>query len=471
MRIDTAKIRKRITRRDDRVFGIINYDLDNAYPQRVQDIVNGSGMAKSCIDIFFKFINGKGFLDPQFGKRICDGDKLTNDNLLRKNAKDYANCNGFAIHFNYNVLGQRTTYSYVPFAHCRLGYNIVRKEVVSIAVYDDWARERDKKINKEDIDFVNLYNPDPIRVRMEIEQAGGIENYKGQIYYHGFDGGLVYPLAYYDSELEDIETDSQIKLFKYKNISSSFMAANMIVKYGQSEGGQGGGVGQEPNLKNLNGVTKDDQDEAFVEGIKEFQGAENFGKSLVAFIDTPDQKPEIIAFPQNNNDKLFEYHEKSTQDNIRKVFAIPTIFLEAISGSLGLSKQLEDAVTFYNKMTQDERAVLEEAYSMLFSGMFPSQSFKIKELSMFDVAEVDGNIEAQNKIADAQAQLRWSVGGVTSLIALTQSVAAGTTSVEGGVAIIKAIYGYDDATARAMLQGVEQGSVPSSIPASKSIFG
>ena len=75
MRIDVAKIQKRIVRRDDRSLGIINYDMDNAYPQRVVDIVNGSGVAKTCVDIFFKFINGSGFVDAALGSRIVDGEK------------------------------------------------------------------------------------------------------------------------------------------------------------------------------------------------------------------------------------------------------------------------------------------------------------------------------------------------------------------------------------------------------------
>lgn len=461
MRINVAKIQPRITRRDDRAFGIINYDKDNAYPQRVRDIVNGSGVAKSCIDILFKFVNGKGFENVALGKRIVDGGKLTFDKLLRKNVYDYTWDGGFAVHFNYNVLGQRTTISPVPFSHCRLGINEKTKDVDRIVVYDDWGRDRDKKIEEKKLDYIHLYNPDPVKVQEEILEAGGIEKYKGQIYYHGAEGQLVYPLCYYDSELEDIETDGQIKLFKYKSISSSFMAANMIVKYGQSEGGTGATAGSTPPLsgeRRLNDTT--DQDEAFVNGIKEFQGAENYGKSLVAFIDTPEQKPEIIPFPVQNVDKLFEYTETSTQGNIRKVFAIPTIFLEAVPGSLGLSKELEDAVTFYNKMTMDERAVIEETYQTLFSDIFVGELFKIKELSFFDVAQVNVDEEAKAKIADAQAELRGSVGGVTALITLQQSVAAGTTSIPAGIAVIKAIYGFDEATAAAMLQGVTQGSVP-----------
>ena len=91
-----------------------------------------------------------------------------------------------------------------------------------------------------------------------------------------------------------------------------------------------------------------------------------------------------------NVDKLFEYTETSTQDNIRKVFTIPTIYLDAISKGLnGLSKELEDAVTFYNVMTSDERALIEEAYQSVLGNVYTGQNFKIKELSMTSVIQPD----------------------------------------------------------------------------------
>lgn len=444
MRIELAKIQKRITRRDDRKYGIINYDTDNAYPQRTVDIVNGSGVAKSCIDIYYKFVNGHGFVAG--GDRLVNND-LTLNGLLRKQSKDFAYHNGFAFHFNYTLTGEVASVDHVPFAHCRLGLNKDTNEIDSIAVYDNWDREKSKKIIAEDIDYINLYDPRPDVVMGQIEAAGGIEKYKGQILYLGQDGQLVYPLAYYDSELEDIETDSQIKLFKYRNISGSFMASHMLVRYGQAEGMGYGSGGVEPPLKDVERANISYEEDNMVDMIKDFQGADNFNRVMLIDAETPEQKPELVPFTHQNNDKLFEYHEKSTQDNIRKVFAIPTVFLDAVPGKLGLSDELADAVNFYNKMTQDERMIFEEVYSTVFG-----TDYKIKELVMGDVADVDEEKEAQRKIADAQAVLKGSVGGVTALITLQQSISAGTTSVEAGVTMIQEIYGFNKEVARKMLQ-------------------
>ena len=374
MRIEVAKIQKRITRRDDRKYGIINYDSDNAYPQRTVDIVGGSGVAKSCIDIFQKFINGGGLLTG--GDRLVNP-KLTLDQLLRKHSMDYAKHMGFAVHFNYTITGEVASVDHVPFAYCRLGINKDTNEVDCIAIYDNWDREKSKKIIKEDIDYIDLYDPRPEVVIGQIEAAGAIEKYKGQVYYYGMDGELVYPLAYYDSELEDIETDSQIKLFKYRNISGSFMASHMLVRYGQAEGGGYGSGGVEPSLGGVERSGTSYEEDDLVEGIKQFQGADNFNRVMVIDAETPEQKPELIPFTHQNNDKLFEYHEVSTQNNIRKVFAIPTIFLDAIAGSLGMSKEIEEATRFYNLMTKDERAIFEECYAKIFDEEYTIEPFAL----------------------------------------------------------------------------------------------
>jgi hypothetical protein len=219
------------------------------------------------------------------------------------------------------------------------------------------------------------------------------------------------------------------------------MASHMFVRYGKEEGD-----GFIPF-------------EELTENLREFQGADNAFKIMALDIDSPEQKPEVIDFKQNNNDKLFEYHETSTQNNIRKVFTVPTVFLDAIAGTLGLQSQLDDAVLFYNRMTQDERAIIEEAYKFLFSDIIQG-SFKIKELTMSEVVNggegVNLDAEAAEKVANAQAQLRGSVGGVTALITLQQSIGAGTTSIEAGIAMLREIYGFNDVVAREMLQGIKE---------------
>jgi hypothetical protein len=113
------------------------------------------------------------------------------------------------------------------------------------------------------------------------------------------------------------------------------------------------------------------QAEMFKETIKGFQGAANFNRIMHVQANTPEEKPELLPFTHQDSDKLFEWHENSTQENIRRNFTIPTVFLDAVPGSLGLNNQLNDAIAFYNKITYDERKVMTEQFSMIFSTWKP----------------------------------------------------------------------------------------------------
>lgn len=466
MRVNVLKIQKRITRRDDKLYRIINYDVGNDYPQKTSDIVNGSGIATSCLDIFKKFVNGKGFEDAIFGRTIIDGDKLTADNFHRQVAKDYTKHGGFAVHVNYNIFGEPVTFAHVPFAHCRLAIDDDGK-VNKIAVYDDWAREVNKKIDKDDIDYIHLYDPRKEVIMAQIVEAGDIEKYKGQILYFGMDGQLVYPLAPYDSELEDIETDGQIKLFKYRNISGSFMASHMLVTYGQFEdSASDGGTATAPGFGGRKTETKTAQEEAFIGKLKDFQGAENFNRLMHIEADTPEQKPELIPFTHQNSDKLFEYHETSTQANIRKVFTIPTIFIEAISGALGLSAQLKDAISFYNRITLDEREVLTEVYAQLFGPVYSGHTFTIKELNQFNTnsLEIKDALDAVS-VNEKRELLGLPVQQTTQdNITLAQKIGVGGTQSLQGILVDTALTREQKAGTLKVLFGLTEEQINEMLP-------
>ncbi len=66
-----------------------------------------------------------------------------------------------------------------------------------------------------------------------------------------------------------------------------------------------------------------------------------------------------------------------------------------------------------------------------------------------DTLEEDSAAEAAN--AQAQAALRGSVGGVQGILAIQQSVVAGTTDRDSAIVILMQIYGFDETTANEIL--------------------
>lgn len=351
------KVEKRITSLDNKSLGIVNYDIDNLYPQRVNDIINNSGTAVTCLRMYSKYVMGGGAKDETFYKAKVNSKGLTVDKLIRKIVWSKGKFNGVAIHVNYNGLLQIVEASFVPFEYCRLIPEDDSENAGKIGIYDDWAKTKRKSIDKKKIDFINAYNPKTILD--EVEEAGGWENYKGQVLYWTAEG-MEYPLAPYDSVLEDMMTEGQLKLFKNNTASKNFLASHLLI-VGKSE--------------------SDEDAEEFDDNLRRFQGGDGAGTLLVLERENSDEQIELKKVDIQNYDKLYEYTENSSRDSIIKNFLIPPVLLLRTAGSLGTSKEISDASDHYNTITYDDRLVIEEILKEIFSKFYynicPSDDYSI----------------------------------------------------------------------------------------------
>lgn len=354
-----TKVEKRITVKERKQEGILSYDVDNNYPARVRDIVSSSGMGKSCVHLYRKFIFGKGFGDIGFAKAKINRHGLTPDKLLLKLSNDLAYFGGFAIHVNFNALGEVSEVNYQPFSHVRRTSKDSEYPNM-FAVYKNWG---ERNIKKADIIYINKWNPNPEVVLQEIEACGGIESYKGQVFYFSTEGDE-YPVAMYDAVLEDMQTDSQSKTYKFRNVTTNFMASHMlIVDKMESADGEDGGSREKSEL---------------IQSLEEYQGADDAQKIIVVEKESVDQTFTLEKVEQQNGDRLFEWTETSTRDNIRQAFLIPAVLLMSTPGKLGTADEIIDATKFYNTVTDDERLKLEESFSNIFA-VYEDQSLNKEE--------------------------------------------------------------------------------------------
>lgn len=404
------KVEKRITSLDNKSLGIVNYDIDNLYPQRVNDIVNNSGTAVTCLRMYSKYVMGGGAKDETFYKAKVNSKGLTVDKLIRKIVWSKGKFNGVAIHVNYNGLLQIVEASFVPFEYCRLIPEDDSENAGKIGIYDDWAKTKRKSIDKKKIDFINAYNPKTILD--EVEQAGGWENYKGQVLYWTAEG-MEYPLAPYDSVLEDMMTEGQLKLFKNNTASKNFLASHLLI-VGKSE--------------------SDEDAEEFDDNLRRFQGGDGAGTLLVLERENSDEQIELKKVDIQNYDKLYEYTENSSRDSIIKNFLIPPVLLLRTAGSLGTSKEISDASDHYNTITYDDRLVIEEILKEIFSKFYynicPSDDYSILPLkyrkaiepeyfqyyTKNEIRESNGDIAADDSKSDVTLlAVTLGVGGTQAL--------------------------------------------------------
>ena len=354
MKATLTHTEKRITTRENRVEGIVMYDIDNNYPNRVRDICDNSSMGNTCVNIYGKYIFGRGFQNTTFAKTLINSTGLTPDKLLRKIKDDLKYLGGFCVHVNYNSLFQICEYNYQPLAHVRFTNEDDKEHPNMFAVHKDFGLHHAKKIDKKTIRYFNKFNTNVKTIAREIEAAGGIENYQGQLFYFTNEEGN-YPKPIYDCALEDMQTDSGVKTYKARNISSNFMASHMVV-IDPIEGSA-----TTPNS------TAENEKNAFIQSLEQYQGADNANKLIVVEKDSVGQTFQIIPIEQQKGDTLFQYTEESTRNNIREAFLIPSILLTETGGKLiGNADEINDAINAYNSVTEDERLHIEEAFRVLF---------------------------------------------------------------------------------------------------------
>lgn len=461
MKATTSYTQKRITNKDSKTEHIKSYDEDNMYPQRVMDIINDSSTGKQCANIKQRFLMGGGFVDIDFYKSVINREGITADKLLRLVTTDFSRLPGFGLHVNYNGLGEITEVNFVHFEHCRIAMdeNDDAKYRNKIAVYDDWGKQRKKKIEVEKIDFIDKFNPDKdvilaqVNALNEYDKNGnlvvdGWQKYKGQIYVHGMMDGE-YPLAQCDAVLEDMQTQGRMKRFKFNSAGNNFLASHVVV---------------------TNKFEHEEDKLNFQDNLIDFQGAENTSGILHIEKENESDVVELKKVEIQNYDGLYEYTEKSCKEDIYQAFLIPSVLIMATAGKLGTSTEIKDATAYYNGITADERLVIEEVFKMIFSkfhkNINPTNDYSIipfkapvsdkdidptlfQYLTSNEIREANGFAPLEDASSNEQTLAeKFGVVGTTNIVALLSNAELSDAQKIG---TMKVLFGLTDQQAIEML--------------------
>jgi hypothetical protein len=343
---------------------VLSFDFDNMYPQRVIDIYRDSSTGTLCAKMMANFVMGGGFTDKEFYKSEVNRSGLTVDGLLRKQVKDVSTLGTFAMHVNYNANFEVSEVHFVHVAHLRLGDPNDADPFYrnKIAVYNDWGKVINKKIDAKKIDWIDVFNPNPEAIQKQVNACveydkhgnplnDGWDKYKGQILWFGVTEAWEYVLSVGDPVLEDMQTQGRMKRFKFNNVANNFLASHVFVT----------------------GKYEDDQArETFAENLMQFQGDENTAGVMHVELDNPEDTFKIEKVDIQNYDGLYQFTESSAKDSIIQNYLIPSLLVMATPGKLGTSTEIEDATAFYNGITADWRLIFEEVYSLVF-GNFHKQ--------------------------------------------------------------------------------------------------
>lgn len=341
--------------------GIKTYGDNNLYPQTVRDIIESSPTGRTCVERRSTYIEGNGLFSQALSDAACDARGTTVDDVHHLCAEDIAYYDGFALHVNYNILGQIVSVAHVPFENCRLEEEDDDGVISHVVVHPDWRGKKTRggkavKVGLETIEVFPVFNPSPDVVQLQIQAAGGIEFYKGQILYSTKAGRLAYPLPLVDIVLTDMSTDEGLSNVNNRNVRNNFLTAGMLItKRGQ---------GSSPVDGEVDGGSSDD---GFTEEFEKLQGDTNSLKIMQVEIETDEDKPEFVPFKTNNYDKEFTATTASVIDNIYAAFN-QEMFGRLRKGSIGFSGELAaDVKREYCEQVSKQQRMLSRAYRAIFS--------------------------------------------------------------------------------------------------------
>ena len=357
-------------------------DTDNAYPERMDRLINNSVTAKSAAAIMVQYLIGRGY--GEHDNLIVNKDKnLKLIDFADDVADDLAKQRGVFIHINWNALYQITDFSVIPYEWCRIGKTDSNDYAGKIAVCKEWLKPK-----RSDIQLIDIYNPRKKVIDAQVEKAGGWEHYKGQVLFVNMDTKLLYPLSRIDSVSEDCDSEAQASVYKNRLLRKGFFGNTLVVTRPLV------GDGLEQGSKAFQDA--ESERERFQQAIKDSLGAENTGGVLCLEMDFAGEKLEdailIKQIESRIDDKLFNYTESSVRENILVAFNnLPAGLIKTNETSLfgNSGEAIREMKRTYWENTTKERSLLTSVINRLLEKSQDHSSLKVQPLKLIDDAAPD----------------------------------------------------------------------------------
>lgn len=356
-------------------------DTDNAYPERMDRLINNSVTAKSAAAIMVQYLIGKGYGTENDSLIINKDKNLKLIDFADDVADDLVKQRGVFIHVNWNALYQISDFSVIPYEWCRIGKTDSNDYAGKIAICKEWLKPK-----KTDIQLINVFNPHKKVIDAQVEKAGGWEHYKGQVLFVNMDTKLLYPLSRIDSVAEDCDSEAQASVYKNRLLRKGFFGNTLVVTRPL--------VGEGLADKAL--LDAESERNQFQKAIKESLGAENTGGVLCLEMDFAGEKLEdailIKQIESKIDDKLFDYTETSVRENILVAFNnLPSGLIKTNDSSLfgNSGEAIREMKRTYWENTTKERNLLTSVINQLLSRSQDFSSLSVEPLKLIEDAAID----------------------------------------------------------------------------------
>lgn len=415
---------------------------NNLYPNEIELVINNSPTASRASSLAAKYIAGKGLADESLDVIVNQRKNYRLSNVASIAAKSMSKQGGVYFHIGYKFNDElnivQGSLDVLDYSRCRIDKEDDENNFGKIR-YKDYALKRSANAKER---WYYPYNPDQNVLRAQIKAdyaeakkiktvpddadfAEMIQHFRGQVFYLNLTPEYKYALSPFDSVYNHCDTEYRISLYINGEWRNGMLGKVAILTQGLDE----------------------DVADKIKSDIANWLGSENAAGVYhldVAQAEDLDKVLKIIQVAAKYDEKIFEKTNAHLRDCILgAAHNIPIPLILSGDGAMfgTASDTYQQMKLFYSEQTAEWRWVLSETLTYL------GFACELAPVVKAEVTEQD----AETKRQEAQAQLRGSVGGVTALIALQQSVSQGYTQIPAAIEIIKNIYGIDEETATKMI--------------------
>lgn len=288
---------------------IVGYGDGNLYPQIISELIYASKTASLSVERLSEAIECEGFKNREFGEiKNAHGDNM--DDILNMLAYDVARFRGCAVIVQYGGDYRPKMIYPVPFEYVRAGLNkdyLTNPVIHKYVVFNNWDRQNIKStvLDKMAVTYP-AFNPDSFA--NEVIEYGGIENHPGQLLYMNFFTTKPYPLSPFHAVQSEMQAEAMNSTYVERTLTRGFHMCS-IVSHGD--------------------FTEQEEQDNFVNGLKEIMGAQGAGSALLVRDDNlmlPQSRPFIkvdqLGTPIDAN--LYKaYNEPLKKDIASQAYNIP----------------------------------------------------------------------------------------------------------------------------------------------------
>lgn len=326
---------------------VFNWGLDNLFPQLIETLINQSVTSKTCVDKVAKAIYGKSF--GELGNVIVNSDGQTLNELLRISAREYAKQNNLFLHIGYNGLLQVKSIKILSSNDVRVGKSDDLGYSGKFVVYNNWNKS-DGKVDGKKFKIYDRFNPNKNVIQAQIDKAGSINKYTGQILHLQQDTNVVYSLPDLNSVMNEALLENNSQVFRSNGAEKGFLNTKLML---------------------VQPFNSEEERRQFTNKLNDLQGAENSGNILLVESNniSDDLAKQILLqdLSSTYNDKLFEYSDTQAEANICKAFGVPKVLVNpSDSGLFGNSGELlKEAKKQLFEDREEERDMFENTFQKL----------------------------------------------------------------------------------------------------------